>query len=112
MERCYCIGNSCEEVVQKVGEEYVVSNDTRFNFIKEDNCIVDGGVVDMDIPTCRATKQEGEYFRKVGEFREYLEKSKNDYSDKGGHRERSLANDNRRKGHKEHWKKQSKRTNL
>lgn len=105
MERCYCIGNSCEDVVQKVGEEYVVSTSQRFNFIKEGNCIVDGGVVDGDIPSCRETKKEGEYFRKVQEFRQYLEKPKENYCDKGGHMERSIANDHRKHGHKKHFRR-------
>jgi hypothetical protein len=34
------------------------------------------------------------------------------YCDKGGHRKRSIANDHRKRGHKEHWKKESKRRDL
>lgn len=75
---CFCPGHSCESVLDKTETGYVVSTNRRFRFDKEDNVIVNGGVVENDIPTCRKMT---------------------------GHDLRSVANDPRPHGHKEHWKK-------
>ena len=41
-----------------------------------------------------------------GEDRREKPEKDNGYADKGSHKERSLANDNRPGGQQEHWKKQ------
>jgi hypothetical protein len=48
---CYCPKFSCESCV---------SNDKRFRYEKEDNCIVDGGVVHGCIESC-PIRQSGEF---------------------------------------------------
>jgi len=40
---------------------------------------------------------------------DYKKKPDKGYSEKGGHKKRSLANDERKKGHKEHYKKEEKK---
>jgi len=104
---CFCQNFSCESTLQE---------NIRFRFAKENGAITDrinldgveykSGLTPNDIANCEL-KTRVVFKDKLG-----THEPKNDYSDKGGHRERSLANDNRKKGHKEHWKKQAKRTNL
>lgn len=53
MEKCKCELFSCHSLTDKVGDDYIISTNRRFQFIKENNIIVDGGVVPNDIPTCR-----------------------------------------------------------
>jgi hypothetical protein len=91
---CFCDKHSCESTL---------SQNTRFQFDKEggiNGYIVDGRVVDNSIANCelktRVSHKDSDGYHEV----------KNNYSDRGGHKERSLANDHRRKGHKEHWRKE------
>lgn len=106
---CICHDFSCEPVTEKIGDQqYQVSTSRRFRFEKEEGVIVNGGIVPNDILHCEI-KPRVEYKDKQG-----FHEPKNNYCDKGGHKERSLAHDDRKHGHKDHWKKQNKngRTNL
>jgi len=42
------------------------------------------------------------------DFKVYKDKGDKHYSEKGGHQQRTLANDTRAKGHKDHFKKVEK----
>jgi hypothetical protein len=92
---CICKRWSCESVLDHIGtghlkEDYRISTERRFRFEKDETgCIFDGGVVPNDIPTCRK------------EFNEYR-KEDGGSGNQNGHRERSIANDNRKNGHKKH----------
>jgi len=87
---CYCFGNSCERSVNE---------GKRFNFQKDGNCIVGGGEVNGDIPSCRATKKD--YFDNVNDFKEFLARPKENLT---GHDKRSIANDHRSgKSHGKHF---------
>lgn len=102
---CFCnlddrVGFSCESTLQE---------NIRFRFAKEHDCITDrvqldeveyvSGLTPNDIAHCEM-KERVCFKDKLGTHNE-----KNNYCDKGGHKERSLANDHRKKGHKSHWKK-------
>jgi hypothetical protein len=102
---CFCERSSCESIIIKneIGE-YVQDTNRRFRFLKDENDVIyDGGIVENDILNCEM-KVRIKYRDKEG-----IHEPKNDYSDKGGHLERSLANDHRRKGHKEHQKKKNRK---
>ena len=62
-ELCYCKHFHCEQVVEKIGENYEISSNQRFRFVKDnDGVITDkviiksieykGGIVDGIIPDC------------------------------------------------------------
>jgi hypothetical protein len=97
---CICKNFSCEPTLQE---------NIRFRFVKEDNAITDrinldgveykSGLTPNDIANCEI-KSRVCFKDKMG-----FHEPKNDYSDKGGHMERSIANDPRPHGHKEHHKK-------
>jgi hypothetical protein len=116
VEKCKCENFSCDSMITKINDNYEIDKNNRFRFVKENNCITDritldgieykGGITENDISHCEF-KHRISYRDKDG-FHEI----KNNYSEKGGHMERSLANDNRKKGHKEHFKKKNKRQNL
>lgn len=102
---CFCERSSCESIIIKddVGE-YVQDTNRRFRFIKnENNAICDGGIVDNSILNCEM-KLRVSYRDKEG-----IHEPENNYCDKGRHLERSLANDHRKKGHKEHQKKKNRK---
>lgn len=102
---CFCQNFSCESTLQE---------NIRFRFVKEDNCITDrinldgedfySEVTPNDIAHCEL-KPRTPYKDKLG-----YHEPENNYCDKGGHLERSLANDQRKNGHKEHQKKNGKRS--
>ena len=102
---CFCniskdYGFSCESSLR--------SNE-RFRFVKEQNTITDrinldgleycSGLTANDIAHCEL-KERVVYKDKMG-----IHEPKNGYCDKGGHKERSIANDSRPNGHKKHFKK-------
>jgi hypothetical protein len=106
---CFCniskdLGFSCEPTIKE---------NIRFRFVKRDNCITDrinldgeefcSGLTPNDIAHCEL-KPRVVFKDKLGTHNE-----KNNYCDKGGHLERTLANDHRKNGHKEHQKKKNKR---
>jgi hypothetical protein len=115
---CYCDinetqGFSCEPITEQVNGEYVQAENRRFRFVKENNSITDritfegqeikGGLTANDIAHCELKKRVI-YIDRTGEH-----KPKDGGSSQRGHRERSLAHDSRKKGHKEHQKKKNKR---
>jgi len=96
---CFCNNFSCEPTLKE---------NQRFRFVKEEGSITNrinlngiqyySGVIDVDIEHCELRH------RVRYQDREGVHEPKNNYCDKGGHKERSLANDHRKKGHKKHWK--------
>lgn len=99
---CICPDFSCEPITEKIEGGYQISQNRRFRFEKLEGVIINGGIVANDILHCEI-KPRVEYRDKQG----LHELKENNYCDKGGHKERSLANDQRKKGHKDHWKKSS-----
>jgi len=97
---CFCKDFSCESTLQE---------NTRFRFAKENGAITDrinldgieyhSGLTPNDIAHCEL-KPRVCFKDKLGVHNE-----KNNYCDKGGHLERSLANDSRPNGHRKHFKK-------
>ena len=102
---CFCdigknFGFSCESTLQE---------NIRFRFAKENNCITDrinfegieykSGITENDIAHCEL-KPRVVFKDKLG-----THEPKNNYCDKGGHLERSLANDHRKGGHHKHFKR-------
>jgi hypothetical protein len=95
---CFCKNFSCESSLQQ---------NIRFRFVKEQGVITDrinldgeeykSGLTQNDITHCEL-KPRVVYKDKLG-----IHEPKNGYSDKGGHKERSIANDHRKKGHKKHF---------
>jgi len=61
-ERCYCKDFHCESTVEKIGDDYILSQNERFRFVKENGVITDeiivrgvtykGGITDGAIADC------------------------------------------------------------
>ncbi|MDD2224687.1 MAG: hypothetical protein PHP97_00795 [Candidatus Shapirobacteria bacterium] len=83
--RCFCLQHSCEVTYDKLDQpievdgitiKYTISTTERFRFIKENNTIVDGGLVDCDIPTCRASKKY-DFYDTIGDLKKAQNEEKN-----------------------------------
>ena len=83
--RCFCLQHSCESTYDKLDQpievdgdiiKYTISTTERFRFIKENNAIVDGGLVDCDIPTCRASKKY-DFYNTISDLKKAVNEGKN-----------------------------------
>ena len=98
---CFCKNFSCESTLQQ---------NIRFRFVKEQGVITDrinldgeefkSGLTPNDIANCEL-KQRTPFKDKLGNH-----EPQNNYCDKGGHKERSIAN---QPNHVKHWKKEGKK---
>ena len=88
--KCFCFKHSCEATYDRLDQpievdgdtiQYTVSTTERFRFIKENNAIVDGGLVGGDIPTCRASKKYT-FYNTIGDLKKAQNGEKNKISKK------------------------------
>lgn len=98
---CFCELASCEPARQNERFMMVKENGAITNRVNFEGIEYLSGHTINDIDNCEM-KLRLPYKDKSGEHQ-----PKNNYCDKGGHKERSLANDHRKNGHKKHWSKTS-----
>lgn len=103
---CRCQLASCEPSSQ--GQRFMMVKEGGINGCITDRIDLDGieylsGHTLNEIANCEM-KTRFTYKDREGEYQ-----PKNNYCDKGGHKDRSLDHDHRKKGHKDHWRKETKR---